>query len=128
MPSTDAVRIVREFWRLMGSNDFPSVAAVLAPEFVLEWPQSNERIRGAERFAAMNAEYPAHGRWVFTIHRIVGGTSEAVSDVSVSDGVQNARAISFFAVADGKITRLVEFWPEPFPPLANRRHLVEPIE
>ena len=122
-----AVEVVREFWRLMASNDFFSVGAVLADDFVLEWPQSNERIRGRDRFALMNADYPANGRWFFVVNRIVGGDSEAVSDVSITDGVQNARAISFFTVADGKIARLVEYWPEPYPAPANRKHLVERI-
>jgi len=76
----------------------------------------------------MNRDYPAHGRWLFTIHRIVGSETEAVSDVGVTDGVQTARAISFFSVSGGKITRQVEFWPEPFPAPANRKHLTEPIE
>ena len=128
MPLSPAAQTVREFWRLMASNDFDSVAAVLAPGFVLEWPQSNERLRGAERFARMNAEYPAHGRWVFTVHRIVGGAAEAVSDVSVSDGVQSGRALSFFDIAAGKIERIVEFWPEPYAAPAARAHRVEPIE
>jgi ketosteroid isomerase-like protein len=123
-----AVEIAHEFWRLMASNDFDAVASVLAPEFVLEWPQSQERIRGIGNFVRMNQEYPAHGRWQFSIHRIVGGETEAVSDVSITDGVQSARAISFFTVARGRITRLVEFWPEPYAAPANRSHLVEPLE
>jgi len=128
MPNRSAVDTVREFWRLMATNDFFAVAQVLAPGFVLEWPQSNERIRGAENFAQMNSEYPAHGPWRFTVNRLVDGQGEAVSDVSVTDGVQSARALSFFTVEDGLITRLVEFWPEPYAALANRAHLVEPIE
>lgn len=128
-PSANAaVDVVREFWRLMASNDFDSVAAVLAADFVLEWPQSRERIRGADRFARMNREYTAHGRWEFTINRIVGGEREAVSDVSVTDGVQHGRAISFFSVDEGRISRLVEFWPEPYEAAPNRSHLVEPME
>ena len=70
----------------------------------------------------------AHGRWSFTVNRIIGGESEVVSDVSITDGTQNARAISFFTVAHGKITRLVEFWPEPYEAPSNRKHLVEAIE
>lgn len=128
MTNTNAVQVVREFWRLMATNDFHSAGAVLAPEFVLEWPQSKERIRGAERFARMNAEYPAHGPWRFTIHRIVGGEWEAVSDVGVTDGAQSATALSFFTIARGQITRIVEYWPEPFPAAARRVHLVEPME
>jgi ketosteroid isomerase-like protein len=76
----------------------------------------------------MNAEYPANGPWRFTVNRIVANeTEEAVSDVSVTDGTIHGRAISFFTVRDGKISRIVEFWPEPYPAPANRRHLVEPL-
>jgi ketosteroid isomerase-like protein len=128
MPDLHAIAVAREFWRLMASNDFGSVAAVLAPDFVLEWPQSNERIRGTERFARMNQEYPAHGLWRFTLNRLVGGDDEAVSDVTVTDGVQTARAISFFTVAEGKVTRLVEFWPEPYAAQGHRAHLVETMD
>lgn len=126
--SNSATEVVRRFWELMATNDFRSVSTVLAESFVLDWPQSNERIRGAERFARMNEEYPAHGPWSFTVHRIVGSESEAVSDVSVTDGTQMARAISFFTVAQGKITRVVEFWPQPYAAPSNRQHLVEAIE
>jgi hypothetical protein len=52
----------------MATDDFRLIAAVLDDDFVLEWPQTNERIRGAERFARMNREYPAHGPWRFTIN------------------------------------------------------------
>ncbi len=112
----------------MAGNDFHAVAAVLAPGFVLEWPQSKERIRGADRFARMNHEYAAHGPSRFTVHRIVGNDTEAVSEVAISDGVQHALALSFFSVSDGRIARLVEYWPEPYAAPANRAHLVEAME
>jgi hypothetical protein len=128
MSNPSAVEITCEFWRRMAANDFHSVSAVLAPEFVLEWPQSKERIRGADNFARMNEEYPAHGPWQFTINRVIGTESTAVSDVTVTDGVQTGRAISFFEVAEGKVKRIVEFWPEPYSAPANRAHLVELFE
>jgi ketosteroid isomerase-like protein len=119
--------IVREFWRLMATNNFASVEAVLAEHFVMEWPQSNERIRGAENFARMNTEYPTTGRWQFQVNRLVAGEDSVVTQVSVTDGTQSAEAISFFTVSNGKITLLTEYWPEPFSPPENRRHLTEPI-
>jgi len=125
--SPSAESIVREFWRLMASNDFHSVKAVLASSFVVEWPQSNERIRGAENFARMNAEYPAAGPWRFKINRLVASETEVVTQVTVTDGALTAEAVSFFGVNGGKITRLVEFWPEPYVAPENRRHLTEPI-
>ena len=78
-PSPESV--VREFWRLMATNDFRSVKAVLAQEFVMDWPQSKERIRGAENFARMNAEYPTTGRWQFRINRLVASAGEVVTVV-----------------------------------------------
>jgi ketosteroid isomerase-like protein len=126
--SSSAADVVREYWRLMATNDFHAVGAVLADDYVMDWPQSNERLRGRERFAAMNTEYPAHGRWQFKVNRVVGTDTEAVSDVDVTDGVQKGRAITFFTLRDGKIARQVEFWPEPFEAPANRKHLMEPIE
>jgi ketosteroid isomerase-like protein len=126
--SASVANVVREFWRLMGTNDFHAVGAVLADDFILEWPQSNERIRGRERFASMNVEFPAKGLWAFTVNRIVGDEVEAVTDVSVTDGSRRDRAISFFTVRDGKISRIVEYWPEAYAAPANRSHLVEPLE
>jgi len=124
-PSPESV--VREFWHLMATNDFHSVKAVLAQEFVMDWPQSKERIRGAENFARMNGEYPTTGRWQFRINRLVASADEVVTQVSVTDGTQSAEPVSFFTVVGGKIIRLVEYWPEPFAAPENRRHLTEPI-
>ncbi len=125
--NTTPEAIVREFWRLMATNDFALVEAVLSPRFVLEWPQSGERIRGPRNFARMNAEYPTAGRWTFVLNRLVAQGDTVVTQVSVCDGEQNAEPISFFTVEDGRIVHLLEYWPEPYPPPANRSHLVEPI-
>jgi ketosteroid isomerase-like protein len=123
-----AVDLVQKFWRLMATNDFRSVGALLRDDFVLDWPQSGERIRGRDNYAAMNEQYPTTtGRWTFTINKLVGGEDQAVSDVTVNDGVQTARAVSFFEVREGKIVKMVEFWPAPFAPRDDRKHLVEPI-
>src|ERR1044072_1919846 len=78
--SDKAVEVAAKFWLLMESNDFRSVGAVLSDDFVLEWPQSKERIRGRDNFAAMNEEYPANGQWHFTINKMIGNDHEAVSD------------------------------------------------
>jgi len=118
---------VREFWRLMATNDFASVKQVLAEGFVVEWPQSNELIRGAENFVRINREYPAHGEWRFTIMRLVASSNDVVTHVAITDGTQAAEAISFFQVAGGKVTRLVEYWPESYAPPSNRAHLTETL-
>ena len=125
--STSPESVVREFWRLMATNDFMSVKEVLSDQFVLEWPQSNERIRGPENFARMNAEYPAIGRWQFKINRLVAQANTVVTQVSVTDGELKAEPVSFFTVEGDKIAHLLEYWPEPYVAPDNRRHLTEPI-
>lgn len=122
-----AVDIVRKFWETMQTNDFRAAGDLLSDDYVAEWPQSNERIRGRDNFAAINEAYPAYGRWNFVINKIVGNEDEAVSDVSFTDGVQSARVISFTTVKDGKICKQVEFWPENYRAPENRKHLVETI-
>jgi SnoaL-like domain len=123
----NAEAVVREFWSLMATNDFNAVKQVLDPGFIMDWPQSKERIRGPENFARMNIEYPTKGRWSFRINHLVVGADEVVSQVSVTDGEQSGEPISFFTVQAGKITHLIEYWPEPFAPAANRAHLVESL-
>jgi hypothetical protein len=123
-----AVDVVTEFWRIMGTNDFDAVTTLLDDMFVLEWPQSNERIRGGPRFAQMNREYVSHGPWQFTVARLFGTETEIVTEVHVTDGVQRATAISFFTVSGHQIQRIVEYWPDSYPAPANRAHLVEAME
>jgi len=111
---------VREFWRLMATNDFYAVKAVLADNFTLDWPQTNEHIPSPENFCALNTAYPAAGPWRFTLNRLVASETEAVTDVSITDGLTQARAITFFTVHDAKIQKITEYWPEPATPPHDR--------
>jgi len=122
---SSAVETVERFWQLMASNDFDSVGEVLADTFVLEWPQTGERIRGRTNFAGVNREYPANGRWCFKLRRLFGDARDVVTEVEVSDGVQHARALSFFTVEQGRIVHLREFWPEDYVAPDNRSAWVE---
>lgn len=125
MTAGESRRLIEQFWLRMGSNDWRAVGELLHDEYVLEWPQSGERIRGRENFAAVNERYPAAGAWSFTVHRIVADEAGGASDVSVTDGTRVDRAVSFFEVRDGKIRRMTEYWPEPFEAAGWRARWVE---
>lgn len=126
-PHAHARHVVERFWELMRGNDFAAVGAVLADDFVCEWPQSAELIRGRDRFAAVNAEYPAQGRWEFDVQRLVSDGLTVVTDTVITDGAVTARALSFFTVEDSLVTRIREYWPDDYPAPANRAHLTEPL-
>lgn len=121
----DNKQIVEKFWAAMQTNDFKSAGEFLHDDYVLEWPQSGERIRGRANFVAVNENYPTHGRWEFTIHQIIAEGDEVVSDVGVTDGVVTGRAITFSIIQNGKIIHQNEFWPDPFEPPAWRAEWIE---
>jgi ketosteroid isomerase-like protein len=116
---------VEGFWAAMQSNDFKAAGEFLHDDYALEWPQSAERIRGRVNFVAINENYPAHGRWEFTIHQIIAEDDKVASDVGVTDGIIMGRVITFSTVRDGKILHQIEFWPDPFEPAAWRAQWVE---
>ena len=121
-------QVIEQFWGTLQTNDFKAAGDLLHDDFVLDWPQSGERIRGRENFVSINQNYPAHGRWEFTVHRIIAEGDGVVSDVDVTDGAIRGRVITFSTIRDGKIWRQTEFWPDPFEPAPWRAAWVERIE
>jgi ketosteroid isomerase-like protein len=120
-------QVVQNFWAAMQTNDFRLAGELLHDDYTLEWPQSGERIRGRANFVAVNENYPAHGRWEFTVNRIFAEGNEVISDVGVTDGVVRARVITFSRVREGKILHQTEFWPDPFEAAPWRAQWVERI-
>ncbi len=123
----DNKQLIENFWATMASNDFYAVAELLHDDFILEWPQSGERIRGRDNFAAINTFYPTEGKWTFHINHLIAEGSIIFSDVSVSDGKRNDRCLTISTIQDGKIWKQVEFWPEPFNAPSWRAKWVERI-
>ena len=121
-------QILENFWSTMETNDFHAASQLLHDEYLLEWPQSGERIVGRENFAAINTNYPAEGKWRFSINHIVGEADMVVTDVSVTDGKVIGRAVTFSTIRDEKIWKQVEFWPDPFEAPAWRAQWVQKME
>lgn len=104
--------VVLSFWEIMRSNDFYKASECLSEDFRCVWPQSSEVIVGRKNFAEINTQYPSNGVWKFILNTIVAEGNCVVTDVSVTDGVQQARAITFHSVKNGLIHKQVEFWPD----------------
>jgi hypothetical protein len=62
------------------------------------------------------------------VHRLVGDADTIVSEVTVSDGEQSARLVSFSEIEGDQIVRQVEYWPTAYDPLPGREHLTAPGE
>ena len=107
-------QILENFWATMETNDFHAASQLLHDDYILEWPQSGERILGRDNFAAINTNYPSEGKWHFTINHIVAEGDTVVTDVTATDGKIIGRAITFSTIRDQKIWKQIEFWPDPF--------------
>ncbi len=121
----DSKQVVQQFWGAMQDNNFRRAGELLHDEYVLEWPQSGERIRGRANFVAVNENYPAAGRWHFTIHRLIAEGDTVATEITVTDGAVTGRVITFSTVLDSNIVRQTEYWPDPFEPAAWRAQWVE---
>lgn len=83
---------------------------------------------GRADFAAIQARYPTTtGRWTFEVHRLVADKETVVSEVTVTDGEQSARVVSFSELEGDHIVRQVEYWPMAYEPLAGRSDLTRRI-
>jgi ketosteroid isomerase-like protein len=119
-------RSVEKLWAVFSVFDFEAAGDLLHDDFVCEWPQSRERIRGRENYIALNAAYP--GRWVCTVEQIVAEGDTVATNVALASGEDKARAVSFYEMRDGKIYRQVDYWPDDTPAPASRSQWVETME
>lgn len=103
--------VVAELWRRIQARDWDAVGALLAEDFVLEWPNARIRIRGRTNFVGFNRSYPEG--WSIEVIRIVGTGSIGVSEVRVPHPtVGPYYALSFFEIVDGRLARGREYWVE----------------
>jgi limonene-1,2-epoxide hydrolase len=119
--------VVEAYWQAMQSNDFAKAARWLCEDYVCDWPQSGERIAGRCNFIEINRRYPAAGPWDFEVVRLLEQGREVVTEVLITDGLVQARAITFHSVYGDAILHQTEFWPDLHEAPHWRRPWVTPI-
>ena len=121
---TDGRDLVAEFAQRLERRDWVGLAELLDPDVTYEIPQSRERIRGRDRYVTFNAEYP--GDWHLEPQVVLGDDRNGSLLFRWRLGDQPpSLAIAFFEFHDGLITKVTDFWPEPYEPPPGREHLVE---
>jgi hypothetical protein len=115
--------LVTAFVQRLEARDWDGLAELLDPDVVYEIPQSRERIRGRERYLTFNTEYP--GDWHLEPVVVLGDDHDGSLLFRWTLGDESSLAIAFFEVGDNKISKITDFWPEPYEPPPGREHLVE---
>ena len=93
------------------------VTSAAASDFVQEWPQSGERFRGVDKVVEMYQNYPSSTGTQprMTSRRVTGSGDVWVMEGTVDYG--DGTPVSYIGIAefrDGKISRLTEYYANPF--------------
>ncbi len=110
----DAKQLVTAFADRLERRDWAGLADLLDPEVIYEVPQTRERIRGRDRYVQFNAEYP--GDWHIAPKVVLGDDHDGSLLFEWELDGEQALAIAYFEVDRGLITKITDFWPEPYEP------------
>lgn len=119
----DARDVVMRHWAAANARDWDAFAALLADDMLYEVPQTGERVRGAAGYLDFFRTWP--GDWQAEPVRVVAQSDAVVVvvDFRTPEGVETG--IGIFAVADGRITRVTDYWPAPYDPPPRLSAFVE---
>ena len=97
------------------------------PDYVMEMPQSGERIRGREAMRAMQEAFPTPPR--LTVRRVVGaGHVWVLEGVNDYGGGQVFTIVAIIELREGKMWRDTRYYGEPFEASEWRAQWVERME
>jgi hypothetical protein len=144
MPERSNREIVERYMKAF-PRDFDMLAELRHPDFVEDWPQSGERIRGHEGYVKVHEAYPgglpeaethrimgSEDRWVaspsFTLVRILGeGEAYTIEGKLAYPDGSFTHLVVLLELRGGKVLRATHYFADPFEPPAWRASLVERI-
>ena len=112
--------------RMMSDLGAESGYEVRHEGFVMEMPQSGERIRGRERMREFQGAYPAPPD--MRLRRLVVREGLWVAEIVSDYGEQTFHYVSIVELKDGKMWRDTRYYAEPFDAPEWRARWVERIE
>jgi len=121
--SDDNVQTVERLIDGLNAKNVGVMDKVFTEDAVMEWPQSRERIRGAEVRRAVYARMETLP--TITPRRITSAPDLVIAEARLDyDGV-GYDCIFVFEMRDGRICKETAYWATPFEPPAWRAALVE---
>ena len=101
-------------WAASDADDFETEHDIYRDDVVLEYPQSNERIRGRRAIQASRAAQPNQKR--FTVRRIIGAGDLWVTELVLTYDGRPSYTVSIMEFRDDKVARETQYFGDPFEP------------
>ena len=133
--AVDARDVAERFRSVIESGDLDGFIGGLdelaTDDFVEEWPQSGERIRGKDRVRRLNESYRdatgTNPRFAFRRLHALGDTFVVEATIDYGDGTP-VSYVGIGEVRDGKLAKMTEYFANPFEAPAWRADIVERME
>jgi ketosteroid isomerase-like protein len=126
MDDRDARAALARHWAASDTGDFAVEHQIYADDAVLEYPQSQERLRGRDRIRASRAAQPNDKR--FSVRRVTGGGDLWISELVVTYDGRPTHVVSIMEFENGKVARETQYFADPFAPGPSRVQWVEPLD
>jgi ketosteroid isomerase-like protein len=122
---TSAHEVIAAYWAAAEARDWDAFGAMLADDVVYRGPQTREQVVGREAYIRFNVEgFPDD--WHIAVQQVVGEGLHGASWIEFTGRESTQPGLCFFDLQDdGRITRITDFWPDPYELPASRAHLVE---
>jgi ketosteroid isomerase-like protein len=118
---------IRRLIDTLNAKDVDGMDDVFHDDAVMEWPQSGERIVGAENRRGVYRAFPALP--TITPRRMTGDDDLVVAEATLDYGEGAVyQTVFIFELRDGKIAKETAYWSQPFPAPEWRAQWVERME
>jgi hypothetical protein len=125
MGDTEIRAALDRHWTASDANDFDGEHEIYRDDAVLEYPQSDERIRGRRNIQSSRAAQPNRKR--FAVRRIIGAGDLWVTEFVLTYDGRPSYTVSIMEFIDGAVARETQYFADPFEPGPSRAQWVEPM-
>lgn len=124
---TGFAALIEQHYEDMLAGDEAAFTALIQDDFVQDWPQSGERVRGKEACLNIARNYPG-GPPRIGLERISGEGDHWVVEATARypDGV-DYHVVAILELRDGKVARETDYFGPSYPAPEWREQWVEPI-
>jgi ketosteroid isomerase-like protein len=118
-------RVVERLIQCLNDRQVEVMDDLFHDDAVMEWPQSGERVVGADNRRAIYGSFPSLPS--INVRRIVSGGDVVVAEASLDYGGPVYQTVFIFELRNGKIATETAYWSESFEAPGWRAQWIERI-
>jgi SnoaL-like domain len=114
--------LILQHWDLANARRWSEFGQLLHPQLHYEAPQTREYIESGGGYLEMFSTWP--GDWTAAVKHLVCEQSKAICIIDFVVGRETMTGISIFELDGALISRVTDYWPEPYePPARSTPHM-----